>query len=382
MSIRTTLTIVAIGLLTACGGTAPPPNPPATAQPSTLPARASFGALPDGTTVDVFTLARNNVEVRLMTLGATMVSLRVPDRQGALDDIVLGFDTPAEYTQPGVGYFGIVGRFGNRIANGHFMLDGVGYKLATNNGPNHLHGGVKGFDTKTWRAEPGPHTVAFTYASPDGEEGYPGALRVLVVYSLTERSELAIDYEATTDKPTVVNLTNHSHFNLAGQGTRDILDHVLQVDADRYTPVDATLIPTGELAPVAGTPFDFRQPVAIGKRIEDDHLQLEHGQGYDHNFVVNRAGEGLQHAVRVMDPASGRTIDVTTTEPGLQFYTGNFFDGKIKGKQGRPHQRRFAFVLETQHFPDSPNQSSFPSAVLRPGQTYRSRTVYTFGVER
>jgi aldose 1-epimerase len=346
--------------------------------------RAAFGALPDGAPVEIFTVTNGNgVEVRAISFGGIITSLRVPDRTGQSADIVLGYDTPGDYARNNSPYFGaIIGRYGNRIAKGRFSLDGAIYTLATNNGPNHLHGGVRGFDKVAWSGEATDEGVRFGYVSKDGEEGYPGTLSVRVTYTLNDRNELAVDYEATSDKPTIVNLTQHSYFNLAGQGARDILDHRLQIDADRYTPVDPTLIPTGELAPVAGTPFDFRQPTPIGARIGDDHPQLKNGLGYDHNFVLNRSGEGLRHAARVVDPASGRTLDIATTEPGLQFYSGNFLDGSITGKAGRTYQKRYGFCLETQHFPDSPNHPDFPSAVLRPGQTYKSRTVFTFGVEK
>ncbi|MBI4477668.1 MAG: galactose mutarotase, partial [Acidobacteria bacterium] len=305
-------------------------------------ARAPFGSLPDGTPVELFTLTNaRGIEARVMTYGGTLVSLRVPDRQGRLDDVVLGFDTADKYAQKSIPYFGLIGRYGNRIAKGRFTLDGTEHRLATNNGPNHLHGGVRGFDKVMWRGEPVENGVALTYTSRDGEEGYPGTLKVKVTYTLNDRNELAIEYEATTDKPTIVNLTEHSHFNLAGPGTRDVLDHTLQIDADRYTPVDETLIPTGELAPVAGTPFDFRRPTAIGKRIEDTHPQIAIGRGYDHNWVLNRSGSGVQHAARLADPSSGRTMDIATTEPGLQFYSGNFLDGTVTGKQGQVYRRRY-----------------------------------------
>jgi aldose 1-epimerase len=345
--------------------------------------REAAGALPDGTAVDIFTLRNaNGVEVRATTYGAIIMSLRVPDRQGKLDDIVLGFDDAAAYARQNPSYFGaVVGRYGNRIANGRFTLDGSTFTLATNNGPNHLHGGLKGFDKVNWRGEMLKNGVAFSYTSRDGEEGYPGTLSARVAYTLTDRNELAIEYEATTDKPTVVNLTQHSYFNLAGQGSRDVLGHVLQLDASRYTPVDATLIPTGEIAPVAGTPFDFQQPTPIGDRIDADHPQIKFGGGYDHNLVLNRTGEGLQRAARVVEPTTGRVLEVATTEPGVQFYAGNFLDGTLTGKQGRVYQKRFGFCLETQHYPDSPNKPDFPTTTLRPGQTYRSRTVWTFSTQ-
>lgn len=349
--------------------------------------RSDFGTLPGGEKVDLFTLTNaNGVEVRAMTYGAIIVSLRTPDRQRRLDDIVLGFDTAAEYVTKQSPYFGaVVGRYANRIAGGKFTLDGHTYTLATNNGPNHLHGGVKGFDKYVWRGAaadtPAGPAVIFTRTSVDGEEGYPGNLKVRVTYTLTPGNELIIDFNATTDKPTPVNLSQHSYFNLAGQATRDVLDHQLQLDAAQFTPVDANLIPTGRLAPVAGTPFDFRQPAAIGARINADDEQLKNGGGYDHNFVLTGTAEGLHHAAFVMEPSTGRTLEVATTEPGIQFYSGNFLDGTITGKEGRVYTKRFGFCLETQHFPDSPNKPRFPSTVLRPGGEYRSRTIWRFGAK-
>ncbi|MCL4812218.1 MAG: galactose mutarotase [Vicinamibacteraceae bacterium] len=350
--------------------------------------RAAFGTMPDGTAVEVFTLTNaNGVEVRAIEYGGIITVLRVPDRDGRLDDVVLGYDTLEAYLQNNSPFFGaIIGRYGNRIAKGRFVLDGTSHQLATNDGPNHLHGGVKGFDKVVWEGEPferdGRAGVAFTRTSPDGEEGYPGALSSRITYTLTGSNELIVDYHATTTAPTIVNLTQHSYFNLAGQGARDILDHQLEIRADRYTPVDATLIPTGELAAVQDTPFDFRTATAIGARIGSDHEQIARGRGYDHNFVLTRGGGGLSVAARVVEPTTGRTLEVATTEPGLQFYSGNFLDGTITGKAGRVYQRRFGFCLETQHYPDSPNQPSFPSTVLRPGEEYRSQTVFTFGVTR
>jgi aldose 1-epimerase len=351
--------------------------------------RAAFGTMPDGTSIEVFTLANaRGIEVRAIEFGAIIVSLTAPDRSGRSADVVLGYDTLADYVSKNTPYLGgVVGRYANRIAKGRFTLDGQEYKLATNNAPNHLHGGVKGFDKVAWSGEPvtgsdGPG-VAFTYTSRDSEEGYPGTLKAKVTYTLNDRNELIVEYLATSDKPTHVNLSQHSYFNLSG-GDRNILDHQLTIDADRFTPVDETLIPTGELAPVAGTPFDFRKPVAIGARIEDKHVQLLRGRGYDHNFVLlkpNTASE-LSHAARLVDPASGRTLDIATTEPGVQFYSGNFLDGTLKGKKGRVYAQRWGLCLETQHFPDSPNRPNFPSTILRPGEEYRSRTVFTFGVNR
>jgi len=350
-------------------------------------ARAAFGRTRDGTAVEIFTMTNaRGMEVRAMSYGAIITSIRVPDRHGALDDVVLGFDTIDGYldTHP---YFGaVVGRYGNRIAKGRFALDGKTYQLAINNGPNHLHGGVKGFDKAVWSGETldrnGNVGVVFTHMSPDGDEGYPGALTVRVSYTLTPADELVVDYEATADKATPVNLTQHSYFNLGGAGSGDILQHRLTIDADRFTPVDATLIPTGKLASVTGTPFDFRQATAIGARIDADDRQLENGTGYDHNWVLNRTGPGLVHAARLVDRTSGRTLDVSTTEPGVQFYAGNFLDGTITGKAGRVYKRRYGLCLETQHFPDSPNHPTFPSAIVRPAERCESKSGFAFGAER
>jgi aldose 1-epimerase len=310
----------------------------------------------------------------------------VPDRSGHPADVVLGYDSLQGYLTASPYFGAIVGRYANRIARGRFTLDGRTYRLATNDGPNHLHGGVKGYDKVVWRARSFQRGdtagVRLEHTSPDGDEGYPGTLRVAVTYTLTPANKLVVDYEAASDRPTPVNLSQHSYFNLSGEGSGDILQHVLTIRADRYTPVDTTLIPTGELAPVAGTPFDFRTPTAIGARISQSNVQLRRGKGYDHNFVLNRTGTGLQHAHRVLDPRTGRTLDIATTEPGLQFYSGNFLDGSIAGKAGHVYGHRSAIVLETQHFPDSPNHPGFPSTILRPGREYRSRTVFAFGVER
>jgi aldose 1-epimerase len=371
------------------------PNPPVAEAPAAAPAAAarkatvakgSFGALPDGTAVDLYTLTNaGGVEARVITYGGIIVSLKVPDRTGKLDDVVLGMDNLDGYVK-GVPYFGaIVGRYGNRIANGRFTIDGKTYTLAVNNGKNALHGGLKGFDKAVWKAEPferaGEVGLVLSHVSPDGDEGYPGTLTARITYTLNDRNELAFDYEATTDKATPVNLTQHSYFNLAGAGTGDVLAHELTLNADRYTPVDAGLIPTGELAPVEGTPFDFRTSTAIGARIDAPHPQIKLGGGYDHNYVLTRQGDGLSLAARVVEPTTGRVLEVTTTEPGVQFYTGNFLDGSITGKGGRVYLKRYGFCLETQHYPDSPNKPSFPSAIVRPGQPLRSKTVFTFSAK-
>jgi aldose 1-epimerase len=345
---------------------------------------APFGTMPDGQTVEVYTLTNaGGMQVRAITYGAIIQAIRLPDRAGRLTDVTLGFDSLSGYLCDSPYFGAVVGRYANRIARGRFTLDGRTYRLATNNGPNALHGGVKGFDKVVWRArsfQRGDSVgVVFEHTSPDGDEGYPGTLRVSVTYTLTPADELVVDYTATTDRPTPVNLSQHSYFNLAGEGSGDILGHRVTIAAARYTPVDSTLIPTGEIASVAGTPFDFRQPTAVGARIEQPDPQLRYGKGYDHNFVLSRTGPGLVHAVRVEDPGSGRTLDISTTEPGVQFYSGNFLDGSIKGKSGHVYGHRSAVVFETQHFPDSPNHPNFPSTILRPGAELRSRTVFGFG---
>jgi aldose 1-epimerase len=356
----------------------------AMSQQSLSVSRAPFGTLPDGRAVELFTLTNaHGVEIRAMTYGAIITAIYTPDRNGRRDDIVLGFDSVAGYLS-GSPYFGaVVGRYANRIAGGHFTLDGVTYTLARNNGPNSLHGGLRGFDKVLWSAEPvrsdSAVGVRLRYTSPDGEEGYPGTLQVQVTYTLTAHDELIVDYDATTDKATPLNLSQHTYWNLHGHGQGDILDHVLSLDASRYTPVDSTLIPTGEIAPVAGTPFDFRTPAAVGARIDAANEQLRFGHGYDHNWVLDQPRPGtLSHAARLVDPVSGRAIDVSTTEPGIQFYAGNFLDGTIKGRGGQVYGHRGALCLETQHFPDSPNHPNFPSTILRPGQRYQSRTIVTF----
>ncbi len=345
--------------------------------------KASFGKLPDGREADLYTLTNaNGLQTAITNYGAIVVSLHAPDRDGKLADIVLGYPKLADYLKD-TPYFGaIVGRYGNRIAKGRFTLDGAEYTLATNNDANHLHGGKIGFDKVLWDAEPfqNAHEVGLrlSYLSADGEEGYPGNLQVTVCYALTNKNELKITYDATTDKPTVVNLTHHGYWNLIGQARGDILEHELMLNADRFTPIDAGLIPTGELRPVKGTPMDFTRPTRIGARINQDDEQLGYGLGYDHNFVLNRTGEGLSLAARVYEATTGRVLEVQTTEPGVQFYSGNFLDGSNVGKGGRAYKHRYGFCLETQHFPDSPNKPEFPSVVLRPGQRYQTTTVYRF----
>jgi aldose 1-epimerase len=345
--------------------------------------RQPFGQTKDGESVEIFTLRNaNGMEAAIMTYGAIVQALRIPSQGGAPVDVVLGFDDINGYLtdEP---YFGaIVGRYGNRIGNARFVLDGVEYKLPANDGPNCLHGGTRGFDKHVWMPKDasgaGGPAVQLTYLSKDGEEGFPGNLTATVTYTLSDHNELRIEYHATTDKATVLNLTNHSYFNLAGQGEGDILGHEVTIEADRTTPVDSTLIPTGQLEPVAGTPFDFRQPHSIGERIGADNEQLKFGKGYDHNFVLNQASGAMGLAARVRDPKSGRTLEVSTDQPGLQFYTGNFLDGHIHGKGGKVYPRRGAFCMETQHFPDSPNKPQFPTSVLRPGQEYKTTTAFRF----
>jgi aldose 1-epimerase len=345
--------------------------------------KESFGKTADGTAVDLFTLTNaNGAQASIMNYGGIVVSLKMPDRSGKLADIVLGFDSLDGYLQKEPYFGALIGRYGNRIAKGRFTLDGVEYKLAQNNGENALHGGIRGFDKRVWDArevqDAGGGGVELKYVSRDGEEGYPGNLTATVVYTLTGGNELKIDYTATTDKATVVNLTNHSYFNLAGQGEGDILQQVVTIYADQFTPVDAGLIPTGELRSVRGTPFDFTAPAAIGARINQDDQQLKFGGGYDHNWVLRGASGSMKPAAEVFEPGTGRVMQVLTTEPGLQFYTGNFLDGTIRGKQGKVYNRRYAFCMETQHFPDSPNKPEFPSTVLKPGMTYHTQTVYKF----
>lgn len=343
----------------------------------------SFGKTSTGEEIDLYTLRNSNgFETQITNYGAIVVSLKTPDRNGRFADIVLGFSDLDSYLNPHPYFGAIVGRYGNRIAKGRFTLDGVEYKLAVNNGENHLHGGIKGFDKVVWTGrglttKAGP-AVALTYLSKDGEEGYPGNLRVRVTYTLTTKNELRIDYSATTDKNTVINLTHHSYFNLLGEGNGDILDHRVRINANRFLPTDAGSIPTGELRRVIGTPLDFLKFTAIGKRINQDYEQLTLGNGYDHTFVINGRPGVLRFAAAAYEPFTGRLLEVWTTEPGMQFYTGNFLDGTVTGKSGKLYPRRSGFCFETQHYPDSPNQPSFPTTTLRRGATYRSTTIYKF----
>jgi aldose 1-epimerase len=350
--------------------------------------RKSYGALPDGTAVDQFTLRSDSgMTTEIITYGAILTALRAPDRTHALGNVVLGYADFPGYLADDASYGATVGRYANRIAGGRFAIDGTTYRLALNNGPNAIHGGIKRFSNVLWRAEgaveaEGP-TLALRYVSADGEEGYPGRLAVEVRYTLTVADALRIDYTAATDKPTVLNLTNHSYFNLAGEGAGDIYGHELMIAADAFTPTDATAIPTGEIRPVPGTPFDFRdsKPIGLDIRARDEQILL--GRGYDHNFVLrpNPSGEA-RLAARLRDPRSGRVMEVLTTEPGIQLYTGNFLNGRHRGAGGRAYRQSDGLCLETQHFPNSPNQPEFPTTVLRPGETFHSRTEFRFSVDR
>ena len=360
-----------------------PPN----TSPSPRPhiERRSFGATDSGSAVELFTLDNGRgVEVRLMTYGGTVVSIRTPDRRGQLADVTLSHDSLADYMADNMATGALIGRCANRIANGRFTLDGIEYQLSTNIGKDHLHGGVRGFQRVVWDAEPfetgSDVGVVFSYVSPDGEEGYPGTLAARITCTLTGRDELVFDYHATTDRATPVNLTQHSYFNLGGYGVDDILGHELTIASSRFTPISSRLIPTGEIRSVAGTPFDFRSARTIGERINEDREQLRYGEGYDHNFVLDGkdGSDGASLAARLYSPRSGRTLEVYTTEPGLQLYTGNALGGDAPGRMGPRFRPRGAVALETQHFPDSPNEPSFPSIILRPGEAYSSRTVYRF----
>lgn len=357
--------------------------------------KSVFGHLPDGRQVDVYQFTNaNGIELRVTNYGGIILSLKTPNVAGEFDDIALGFDSleaylSDEYRQANPYFGAIIGRYGNRIANGQFSLDGEQYALAANDGSNHLHGGQQGFDKVLWQAEPfeseASAGLVLRYTSEDGEEGYPGRLESEVTYTLTDDDELVVDYRAVTDKATPVNLTQHSYFNLKGEGSDTILDHQLMINASEFTPVNDTLIPTGEIRSVKDTPFDFTQATPIGERIEQDNEQLAFGGGYDHNFVLARgdaAADALVVAAKVWEPQSGRLVEITTTEPAIQFYSGNFLNGDLTGKQGQAYGHRSGFALETQHYPDSPNQDAFPSTILAPGDTYRSRTVYRFSAQQ
>lgn len=343
--------------------------------------KSDFGITPDGVPISIYTLQDGALRARIMTYGARIVSLDAPDRQGKLADIVLGYDSLASYTADHKTYFGaIVGRYANRIAHGSFVLNGKRYTLPKNDGDNTLHGGTVGFDSRVWAAHEIPHGVEMTLVSKNGDQGFPGTLTTHVRYTLTGHT-LQIEFSATTDADTVLNLANHSYFNLSGEGKGTILHDLLTIPAERYTPINANLIPTGQLAPVANTPLDFRHATAIGKRIDEDNQQLRYAKGYDFNFVLEHGNSaGLHEAARVQDPESGRVLTVQATQPGVQFYTGNFLDG-VHGKHGHIYNKHAALCLETQHFPDSPNQSNFPSTELKPGQSFHSVTKYIFSVE-
>jgi aldose 1-epimerase len=350
--------------------------------------KADFGKTKDGVAVQIFTLTNaSGMELRISTYGGVIVSLKTPDRTGAMGDVVLGFDSLDGYLNPKEPYFGaLIGRYGNRIGHAKFSLDGKAYTLPANDGVNSLHGGTRGFDKYVWTPKQlSDGGLELTILSKDGDQGYPGNLHVTVVYHLTDANEVRIDYTATTDKDTVVNLTNHAYYNLKGAGNGDILDHILTLNASKFTPVDAGLIPTGELKPVTGTPFDFTKPTAIGARINQGDEQLKLGHGYDHNWVIDTK-PGFQSpvhvAARVEEPSTGRVMEVSTTEPGIQFYTGNFLDGTLTGKGGKVYPTRAALCLETQHFPDSPNHPDFPTTELKLGQTYKTTTIYKFSVKK
>ena len=350
-------------------------------KPMTGITEQAWGALPTGETISLYTFRNEKgIEATISNFGGRLVTLKVPDRDGKFEDIVLGYDSLEPYTKPNPFFGTLVGRYANRIANGEFTLNGKKYTLLKNNGPNSLHGGAQGFDKKAWQAEISKdgHSLQLTYLSKDGEEGYPGNLTSVVTYSLGNDNGLTIDYAATTDADTVLNLTNHSYFNLAGHGNGNILDHQLTINADKFTPVNANLIPTGVLQNVGGTPFDFRQSTAIGARIDSSDQQMQYGKGYDHNFVLNGSGESASLAARITDPHSGRVMEVLTTQPGVQLYTANHIEGQIKGKGGAIYHFRGAYCFETQHFPDSPNQPTFPTTVLKPGEKFHQTTIFRF----
>lgn len=349
-----------------------------------LPDPSGFDKEIDGKKTALYVLKNKDIQVAITNYGGRIVGLIVPDKNGKPTDVVIGFNGVNDYQQANEVFYGpLIGRYGNRIAKGQFTLNGKAYKLATNNGVNHLHGGPTGFHTRVWDAKQiDDKTLELSYVSKDGEEGYPGNLTVKVIYSLTDNNGLQIDYTATTDQDTPVNLTNHAFFNLNGEGSGTVNNHLLMLNADRYSPVDSTLIPTGEPASVAGTPFDFRKPTAIGAHIEEANEQLKNGGGYDHNFVLNKKGTGMTKAAEVVGDQSGIKMEVLTTEPAIQFYGGNFMKGNDTGKYGKAFGYREAFCLETQHYPDSPNHSTYPNTILKPGQTYRQTSVYQFSVNK
>ena len=373
-----------IVMLLAVTGACTPGKQPAseTASHETGIKRSVFGKMADGQEVHLYTLTNSNgMQVSITNYGARIVSILVPDRNGKMADVVLGFDNLPDYVKYNTYFGALVGRYANRIGGAKFTLDGKVYHLPVNNGPNSLHGGIKGFDKRFWAAEEvqgDEPSLVMTYSSKDGEEGYPGNLQAKVVYTLTKDNSIKIDYSATTDKDTVINLTNHSYFNLAGEGNGDVLKQVLMINSDEITPVNATQIPTGKIMKVDGTPFDFRKPTPIGARINEDNEQLKIGKGYDINYILERKGPGLELAARAYDPGSGRELEVYTTEPGIQFYSGNFLDGSVHGKGGVAYGPRSAFCLETQHYPDSPNQPGFPTTELKPGETFHQVTVFKF----
>ncbi len=373
-------------LMAACQSPSPQENEQTTMQETANPIpKESFGTGPDGQAVDIYTLTNEDgMEAKITNYGGIVTSLKVKDAQGNFDDVVLGFDNLQDYIDNNPFFGALVGRYGNRIAKGEFTLDGTTYELAKNNMGNHLHGGPKGFDKVVWSAESREsdkgQQLILNYISPDGDQGFPGKLTTQVTYTLTDDNVLRINYEATTDKKTIVNLTNHSYFNLTGDPTQTVLKHEVMLNADQFVPVDETLIPTGELASVEGTPFDFTEPKTIGQQIdEDSNQQIKYGLGYDHCWVLDKNGMGL--AARVNEPTSGRIMEVYTTEPAVQFYTGNFLDGSVTGKERITHERRTAFCLETEHYPDSPNQPDFPSTELAPGETYSTTTEFRFSTK-
>ncbi len=342
-----------------------------------------FGTLQDGEKIYSYILNNNNgMSATIINYGATVVKLKAPDKNRKVEDLILGYDSLSSYVKGGSFFGGIVGRFGNRIAKGRFTLDGKEYQLSINNGENHLHGGTIGFNKRVWKAkELSGSALQLTYVSPDGEEGYPGKLTITVTYSLTDKNGLKIYYKATTDKPTILNPTNHCYFNLTGSPDNTILNHILMINADKFTPVDKTLIPTGQLEDVANTPMDFRKPTRIGKHINDNFQQLKFAGGYDHNWVLNNYNGSVREAATLYDSTSGIFMKVLTDQPGIQFYSGNFLDGKDRGKDGIYYKFRTGLCLECQHFPDSPNKKNFPSVVLRPGETYTQTTIYEFSVK-